>query len=54
MALKLVLILVAARPAIAAHGNAAVAILSEPAIVLGVADAATAVIALVALLITAL
>jgi hypothetical protein len=45
---------VAARPAIAAHGNAAVAILFEAAIMLGVADAAATVIALVALLITAL
>jgi hypothetical protein len=44
---------VAARPAIAAHGNPAVAILLKAAITLGVADAAAAVIALVALLVTA-
>ncbi|MGC2397375.1 MAG: hypothetical protein WA579_15430, partial [Rhodomicrobium sp.] len=54
MALRLVLILVTARPAIAAHRNAAVAILFEAAIMLGVAAAAAAVIALVALLVTAL
>jgi len=51
----LVLILViAARPAIAAHRDAAVAVLPETAIMLRVADAAAAVIALMTLLIFAI
>ena len=52
VALSLVLIR-AARPAIAAHRDATAPILFEAAIMLGVADAATPVIALVALLIIA-